>query len=86
MRSSTRAIAPRMALAVAVTAAVLNPGMAMAQQGPAVQQAMQACRADYQALCSDVQPGGSRILACLRQHFDKVSDGCKQALASLKRN
>jgi hypothetical protein len=37
------------------------------------------CTADVQRLCSNVQPGGGRILACLRQHSDALSDQCKQA-------
>jgi len=39
-----------------------------------------ACQADVQTLCSGVQSGGGRILTCLAQHKDAVSDGCKQAL------
>ena len=37
------------------------------------------CTADVQRLCANVQPGGGRILACLRQHKDALSDQCKQA-------
>ena len=39
-----------------------------------------ACASDVQKLCSGVQPGGGRVLACLKQHKDQVSDGCKQAV------
>jgi hypothetical protein len=39
-----------------------------------------ACATDVQKLCPDVQPGGGRIIACLKQHKDQVSDGCKQAV------
>ena len=37
------------------------------------------CTADVQRLCANVQPGGGRIIACLRQHKDALSDQCKQA-------
>jgi hypothetical protein len=40
-----------------------------------------ACDADIQKLCPGVQPGGGRILACLKEHKDDVSGGCKQAVA-----
>jgi hypothetical protein len=40
-----------------------------------------ACAQDVQKLCADVAAGGGRILACLKQHQDQVSDGCKQAVA-----
>jgi len=41
-----------------------------------------ACAADVQKLCSDVPQGGGRIIACLKQHKEQVSDRCKQAIAS----
>jgi hypothetical protein len=41
-----------------------------------------ACAADVQKLCSDVPTGGGRIIACLKQHKEEVSDRCKQAIAS----
>src|ERR1017187_355140 len=40
-----------------------------------------ACAADAQKLCAGVQPGGGRILACLKDHKDSLSDQCKQAAA-----
>ena len=80
----SRAVATHIALAIVMATAILAPGMAVAQQSAAERQAMMACRADYQALCANVQPGGGRILVCLHQHADKVSSGCKQALMSLK--
>jgi Cysteine rich repeat len=39
-----------------------------------------ACGADAKKLCAGVQPGGGRIIQCLTQHKDEVSDGCKQAV------
>ncbi|MDE1145540.1 MAG: cysteine rich repeat-containing protein [Azospirillaceae bacterium] len=44
--------------------------------------AMKSCQPDRQALCKDVQPGGGRILACLKQNEDKLSADCKAALAN----
>ena len=41
-----------------------------------------ACAADVQKLCSNVQQGGGRIIACLKQHKEEVSDRCKQAIIS----
>ena len=84
MPSPIQAATSRLAIMALVAAAVFGPGAAMAQQGPAEREAMQVCRADYEALCAGVPPGGGRILACLQQHVDKLSAGCKQALASLK--
>ena len=39
-----------------------------------------ACQADAQNLCAGVPEGGGRILNCLAQHKDAVSDACKQAV------
>ena len=41
-----------------------------------------ACAADVQKLCANVPQGGGRIIACLKQHKEQVSDGCKQAIVS----
>jgi len=54
------------------------PAQSPSQQ--AVAAARAACETDIQRLCADVQPGGGRILVCLKQHKDQVSDGCRQAV------
>ena len=38
-----------------------------------------ACAEDAQKLCAGVQPGGGRIVACLKAHKDSLSDQCKEA-------
>jgi hypothetical protein len=40
----------------------------------------EACKADFQSLCKDVQPGGGRIMQCLHEHKDALSAGCKDAI------
>jgi len=59
------------------------PAQAPSQQ--AMADARAACGTDIQKLCTGVQPGGGRILACLKQHKDQVSDGCKRAVAKTTR-
>jgi uncharacterized LabA/DUF88 family protein len=46
--------------------------------------AREACRQDVEQLCSGVQPDGRRIMQCLREHADKVSSGCKEALQAAR--
>lgn len=41
---------------------------------------MQACRTDYESLCSNVAPGGGRILACLQSHAGQLTSTCAQTL------
>ncbi|MDP9088225.1 MAG: cysteine rich repeat-containing protein [Pseudomonadota bacterium] len=42
-----------------------------------------ACTEDARKLCSGVQPGGGRILACLKEHKDQLSANCQQAAARI---
>ncbi len=54
--------------------------LARAQQGAV----REACAADYKALCPNVQPGGGRIIACLKDNAGKLSEGCQKALTAAK--
>lgn len=49
-----------------------------------VNAARAACQGDVQKLCSGVQSGGGRIINCLVQHKDSVSDACKQAVMAAR--
>jgi hypothetical protein len=61
-----------------VCAATATPSVqADAQSSPAAIQT--ACAEDAQKLCAGVQPGGGRIVACLKQNKDSLSDRCRQA-------
>ena len=64
--------------------AALAAGPALAQSGGGQQAARAACAADVQKLCQGVQPGGGRLLQCLKAHATQVSAGCKWALAQLR--
>jgi len=41
------------------------------------------CADDAKKFCSGVQSGGGRIIACLKQNKDSLSDKCKQAAAQV---
>ncbi|MBV9562928.1 MAG: cysteine rich repeat-containing protein [Bradyrhizobium sp.] len=77
--SSARAIA-----AALVICACALPSFAHAQASPQLRSEamalMQTCRADYQRLCSNVAPGGGRILACLHLHTNELGAACAQAM------
>jgi hypothetical protein len=70
---------------VATTSAVAFAGGPLQAQSPAAQgpanDVRAACAQDVQKLCANVQSGGGRILACLKQRQDQVSEACKQAVA-----
>src|ERR1700674_1523400 len=78
-----RRIANASCLLLSLTVSSVSPARA-AQSAPAGDQqalaAIQAaCAEDAQKLCAGVQPGGGRIVACLKEHKDALSDRCKQA-------
>src|ERR1700722_19534527 len=80
MSRSTKAFI--VCVVVAAHAALLQPQSSFAQTASAQISAdvQAACASDAQNLCSGVPAGGGRIIACLKQHKDEVSDGCKRAI------
>ena len=74
-----------MAAFVLCAIAMAHAALADGPAPQAVTDARNACAADVQKLCAGVQTGGGRILACLKQHKDEVSDGCKQAVQKATR-
>jgi hypothetical protein len=42
------------------------------------------CKADMEKLCPDVHPGRGRISACMKEHKDQLSDGCKANLKNMR--
>jgi hypothetical protein len=39
-----------------------------------------ACGVDVKKLCTGVAPGGGRLIKCLTEHKDDVSEPCRKAL------
>jgi hypothetical protein len=73
-------VLPLMMFAVLMAAAFGHPAAAT-QTG----QVRSACAADVRALCSGVTPGGGRILQCMREKKDQLTEGCKGALTAASR-
>src|ERR1700722_12526647 len=53
--------------------------LAWSQDNAALAVLQAGCTSDAQKFCANVQPGGGRILQCLKDHKDSLSDKCKQA-------
>jgi cysteine rich repeat protein len=68
------------ASALSLAALVSTAPYALAQQAAA----MKYCKADFERLCPGVQPGGGRIIACLKSHKEEISIGCGKALQAMK--
>jgi arylformamidase len=45
--------------------------------------AASSCRDDIRRLCADVQLGGGRIISCLREHANDLSEPCRNAIGQL---
>ena len=45
----------------------------------ALSYAANECRDDLRTYCSDIKPGGGRLVDCLDKNQDKISARCKQA-------
>ncbi len=56
------------------------PQVALAQMS----ELMKYCKADAERLCPGVEPGGGRIVKCLKAHEMDMSIGCGKALKHLK--
>jgi hypothetical protein len=66
-------------LLVVCAATAVQSASAQANNQPSLAALRAACAEDAQKLCAGVQPGGGRIVACLKEHKDSLSDRCKQA-------
>jgi hypothetical protein len=72
------------ALLTAAIGAVATPSFS---QGPSEAQkaaVKSACRSDYMAHCSSVQPGGEAALQCLAQNMSSLSSGCQSAVRAIE--
>ena len=50
-----------------------------AQAGP-----LAACKADAARICPGIEPGGGKIIQCLKQHQNDVTIGCAKELKAIK--
>lgn len=67
-------------LGAAFTASASAQNLSRAQ----MQAVRAACEADIRATCPGVQPGGGRILQCMKANPDKISQPCKDALVAAR--
>lgn len=43
-----------------------------------------ACSADREKLCGDVEPGKGRIMRCMKENRDKLSEECKTQMKEMR--
>lgn len=68
----------RLVLTVLCAAGLFSLGISSPLQAQTAEQRA-ACKDDFQKLCKGVMPGGGRVIKCLTEHKDKVSEGCRKA-------
>jgi hypothetical protein len=66
-----------------IVCAIGFSGAALAQT-PATDQ-RGACKTDYEKFCAGTAPGGGRVVACLNKQRDQLSETCKKALDTQKK-
>ena len=86
------------ALAAVAPGGAAEPGAGMAAPPPAFERPARpvsprealfrlrmSCGGDVRTYCRGVQPGGGRVIGCLRENAASLSAACQDALASLGR-
>ena len=82
----TRTVAAALAGAVIVIALlVLAIGSGAFAQAANRDLLRTACMDDYKKFCAGVQPGGGRILQCLREREKELTPACRDGLAKTGR-
>lgn len=50
----------------------------------AVMEVKEACHDDLEKFCSTVKAGGGRIMKCMKEHKEELSQGCKAEVEQMK--
>jgi len=71
--------------AIMIVVVALLTGLTFAATGAAQGQGQGPCKEDAAKFCKDVQPGGGRIMKCMKEHENELSPACKQRIAEVKK-
>jgi hypothetical protein len=71
------------AIAAAIVA-IATPSFAQGPSDAQKQAVKSACRSDYMAHCSSVQPGGEAALQCLAKNMSSLAAGCQSAVRAIE--
>ncbi|HTP65184.1 MAG TPA: cysteine rich repeat-containing protein [Geobacteraceae bacterium] len=66
--------------AVLSLALALSGGQVFADSSQPKQKHSDPCKEDVQKFCSDVTPGEGRVIKCLKEHEQELSQSCQEAL------
>jgi hypothetical protein len=71
----------RTAVLALALAGALSAGAALANE----RTLPEACQADASSLCPGMAPGDGKLRKCMKEHRDKVSEGCRSAIRQAKK-
>src|ERR1700753_4352301 len=72
------------ALVIPVTFAATLPAFSQAPTDAQRSAIRSSCRADYEAHCASVPPGGMASLQCLQKNMSSLSPGCQSAVRAVE--
>ena len=72
------------ALLTAAVVAVATPSFSQGASEAQKAAVKSACRSDYMAHCSSVQPGGEAAVQCLAKNMSSLSPGCQSAVRAIE--
>jgi hypothetical protein len=72
------------AFLTATIVTLATPSLAQAPSQAQKDAVKSACRSDYMAHCSSVQPGGEAALQCLAKNMSSLSAGCQSAVRAIE--
>ncbi len=72
------------ALSAAATFVAAMPAFSQAPTDAQRSAIRSACRSDFIAHCSSVQPGGREALQCLQKNMSSLSSGCQSAVRAIE--
>jgi outer membrane biosynthesis protein TonB len=72
------------ALIIAATFVTVTPAFSQAPTDAQRSAIRSACRSDFIAHCSSVQPGGIEALQCLQKNMSSLSSGCQSAVRAVE--
>ena len=70
-------------LLIALALMLVRPALAQQPSPEQISAIRSSCRADYQAHCASVQPGGREALECLKRNIAALSPPCQKAVGSV---
>jgi len=84
MNNMSRRAATLWALAIPITFAATIPALSQAPTDAQRSAIRSECRADYEAHCASIPPGGMASLQCLQKNMSSLAPGCQTAVRAVE--